>query len=68
MYGTIEFHGGGRLMTEFVDLDESGLDVGSLVRMVFRIRAFDERRGFTKYFWKATPARGTLALSASEVA
>jgi uncharacterized OB-fold protein len=67
-YGTIEFEGGGRLMTEFVDLDKKGIEVGSLVRMVFRVKAFDERRGFTKYFWKATPDRPNLALPASVVA
>jgi 3-hydroxy-3-methylglutaryl CoA synthase len=66
-YGTIEFEGGGRLMTEFVDLDEKGIEVGSLVRMVFRVKAFDERRGFTKYFWKATPDRPSLASPASVV-
>jgi hydroxymethylglutaryl-CoA synthase len=67
-YGTIEFEGGGRLMAEFVDLDEQGVEVGLLLRMVFRIKAFDERRGFTKYFWKATPDRRELGTRSSAVA
>jgi hypothetical protein len=25
------------------------------MRMMFRIKAVDETRGFTKYFWKAVP-------------
>jgi hydroxymethylglutaryl-CoA synthase len=67
-YGAIEFEGGGRLMAEFVDLDETGVEVGLRVRMVFRIKAFDERRGFTKYFWKAAPDRSKSALRSSAVA
>jgi len=26
------------------------------VRMVFRIKDFDDKRGFRRYFWKAVPA------------
>jgi hypothetical protein len=26
------------------------------VRMAFRIKDFDEKRGFRRYFWKAVPA------------
>ena len=25
--------------------------------MVFRIKDHDDRRGYTRYFWKATPVR-----------
>lgn len=57
-YGAIEFEGGGRLSTEFVDIESGQLKVGLPVRMVFRIKAVDERRGFTKYFWKAAPDSG----------
>jgi len=28
--------------------------------MVFRIKDTDERRHFTRYFWKATPVRGAF--------
>jgi hydroxymethylglutaryl-CoA synthase len=64
-YGAIEFEGGGRLMAEFVELDEKGVEVGLRVRMVFRIKAVDERRGFTKYFWKAAPDRSDTALQST---
>jgi len=26
------------------------------MRMVFRVKEVDSARGFTRYFWKATPA------------
>lgn len=55
-YGTVDFEGGGRLVTVFAEVDT--VEVGQPMRMVFRINAFDEARGFTKYFWKATPAQG----------
>lgn len=55
-YGTIDFEGGGRLVTEFAEAGPDDLEVGRLVRMVFRIKAVDDQRGFTKYFWKAVPA------------
>jgi uncharacterized OB-fold protein len=49
------------MMAEFVDLDgEDEVKVGLPVRMVFRVKAFDDRRGFTKYFWKAVPDRRRL--------
>ena len=55
-YGMIDFEGGGRMMAEFTDVEEADVDVGRDVRMVFRIKAVDETRDFTKYFWKAVPA------------
>jgi 3-hydroxy-3-methylglutaryl CoA synthase len=55
-YGNIDFVGGGRMMAEFTDFPEGGLDVGADLRMMFRIKAFDENRGFRRYFWKAAPA------------
>jgi 3-hydroxy-3-methylglutaryl CoA synthase len=67
-YGTVEFDGGGRLMAELVDIDEGELKVGLPVRMVFRIKALDERRGFTKYFWKATPDRRLSVAGRDETA
>ncbi|WP_250504195.1 3-oxoacyl-[acyl-carrier-protein] synthase III C-terminal domain-containing protein [Caballeronia sp. AZ7_KS35] len=67
-YGGVEFDGGGRMMAEFVDLDEAGVEVGMPVHMVFRIKATDERRHFTKYFWKAAPERGTTLNAATAAA
>lgn len=55
-YGMVEFEGGGRMLAEFTDIDPDSLDVGLKLRMSFRIKAIDDRRAFTKYFWKATPA------------
>lgn len=57
-YGMIEFEGGGRMMTEFTDVEPDAIRVGAGVRMMFRIKSFDERRHFTKYFWKAAPIGG----------
>lgn len=54
-YGLIDFEGGGRMMVEFADVDASDVEVGSDMMMMFRIKAVDEIRDFTKYFWKAAP-------------
>lgn len=59
-YGMIVFEGGGRYMLDFSDIDEGQLEVGIPMRMAFRIKEYDERRGFTKYFWKAIPAFATM--------
>ncbi|MDG2533880.1 3-oxoacyl-[acyl-carrier-protein] synthase III C-terminal domain-containing protein [Sphingomonas sp. HITSZ_GF] len=55
-YGTIDFEGGGRLVAIFAEVGAEDVEVGRPMRMVFRINAHDEQRGFIKYFWKATPA------------
>lgn len=54
-YGMIDFEGGGRMTSEFTDCAADDIEVGRPVRMMFRIKAQDERRDFTKYFWKAVP-------------
>ena len=55
-YGAIQFEGGGRLLTEFTDVEPDTLFVGMPVRMMFRqIKAIDGARGFKRYFWKAVP-------------
>ena len=56
-YGMIDFDGGGRMIAEFSDVTEEDVSVGRDMRMVFRIKAKDDMRKFTKYFWKATPVR-----------
>jgi len=43
------------LMTNFTDVSVGEVEVGMPVRMVFRIKEFDQRRGFIRYFWKAIP-------------
>lgn len=66
-YGAIEFEEGGRMTVDFVDAEPEDVAVGAAMRMMFRIKAFDEARGFVKYFWKAVPdyrAKATAALAA----
>ncbi|HYW05059.1 MAG TPA: OB-fold domain-containing protein [Gammaproteobacteria bacterium] len=57
-YGMIVFEEGGRLMMDFTDVDPGTIDSGTAVRLAFRIKDFDRRRGFRKYFWKAIPDTG----------
>ena len=54
-HGIIDFEGGGRMVVEFADVEDGEVEVNAAMRMVFRIKSFDELRGFRKYFWKATP-------------
>jgi len=56
LYGMVTFAEGGRMMLDFTDADAAGMDVGLAMRMVFRVKEVDSARGFTRYFWKATPA------------
>ncbi len=55
-YGMVQFEDGGRFMADLTDVGVGEVAVGMDVRMAFRIRWVDERRGFTGYFWKAVPA------------
>jgi uncharacterized OB-fold protein len=55
-YGMVDFDGGGRMMVEFTDVQAVDVEVGKAMQMMFRIKAVDERRDFTKYFWKAVPS------------
>lgn len=54
-FGMVTFDGGGRLLADLTDVDKGDVEVGMPLRMVFRIKVEDERRGFKKYFWKAAP-------------
>ena len=54
-YGMVTFAEGGRFLSDFTDVDRGSFDTGASVRMVFRIKDFDEKRGFRRYFWKAVP-------------
>ena len=38
-----------------VVVGEGEIESGKDVKMVFRFKAIDEARGFTRYFWKAVP-------------
>ncbi|HEY5049157.1 MAG TPA: OB-fold domain-containing protein [Rhizomicrobium sp.] len=54
-YGMITFAEGGRLLADIADVEQGEIDSGTKVRMALRIKAFDEKRGFRRYFWKAVP-------------
>ena len=56
-YGQVDFDGGGRILMEFTDIAQGDIESGTEVEMVFRIKDVDDRRGYTRYFWKATPVR-----------
>ena len=56
-YGMIEFEGGGRMMVDFTDVEDGRVEVGTPMRMMFRIKDVDAARGFVRYFWKAAPVR-----------
>jgi uncharacterized OB-fold protein len=52
----VQFAEGGRAMLDFTDVDaDAELSVGDPMRMMFRIKDYDNKRGFRRYFWKATP-------------
>lgn len=54
-FGMIVFDDGGRLMMDFTDVEQGTVDVDTKVRMMFRVKDYDEKRGFRRYFWKAAP-------------
>lgn len=59
MFGHVEFASRARVLMEFTDCDPAELAVGVPLEMVFRIKERDPLRGFRRYFWKATPRRGS---------
>ena len=67
-YGMIDFEGGGRIFMDITDVEPGDVDTGLPVRMVFRIKEVDERRGFKRYFWKATPDRSVAAGQVAQAA
>ncbi|HWA90061.1 MAG TPA: 3-oxoacyl-[acyl-carrier-protein] synthase III C-terminal domain-containing protein [Rhizomicrobium sp.] len=54
-YGMITFADGGRFMADITDVEQGQIDTGTQVRMSFRVKDRDEKRGFVRYFWKAVP-------------
>jgi 3-hydroxy-3-methylglutaryl CoA synthase len=54
-YGMITFAEGGRFMSDITDVEQGQIDTGTKVRMSFRVKDRDEKRGFVRYFWKAVP-------------
>lgn len=55
--GFIQFENGARVLMEIVDVEDGKIDIGTPVRIVFRIKEKDNRRGYNRYFWKATPVK-----------
>jgi 3-hydroxy-3-methylglutaryl CoA synthase len=54
--GLVQFAVGARLLMEIVDVGPQGLEVGTPLNMVFRIKERDRTRHFDRYFWKASPS------------
>ena len=55
-YGMVQFDEGGRMLIDFTDITPGAkLDVGMPMRMMFRVKDYDGKRGFRRYFWKAAP-------------
>jgi 3-hydroxy-3-methylglutaryl CoA synthase len=53
LYGMLEFAEGVKMMAQFTADSAGRTQVGSAMRMVFRIKAIDRARGYLRYFWKA---------------
>ncbi|MFO7963181.1 MAG: OB-fold domain-containing protein [Desulfobacterales bacterium] len=60
IYGMIQFEGGGRILTDFTDCSQDNVEVGVKMKMTFRKKYHDDKRGFTGYYWKATIDNTTL--------
>lgn len=58
IYGNVEFADGANIMLEFTDFTAGQVKVGDQVRLVFRIKDFDHKRNFRRYFWKPAPLLG----------
>lgn len=54
-FGLVQFGNGARVLMEFTDIEGKPPAVGDALRMRFRIKAIERRRGFRTYFWKAAP-------------
>lgn len=55
MYGVVNFDGGGRGWFDIADCTQDSLRVGMAVKMSFRRKYYDQKRGIHGYFWKAMP-------------
>jgi 3-hydroxy-3-methylglutaryl CoA synthase len=53
--GFVDFDIGARVLMEIVDVGATGLDVGTPLKMAYRIKDLDYARGYPRYFWKAMP-------------
>jgi uncharacterized OB-fold protein len=53
--GFVQYEVGARLLMEMVDVGPEGIETGTPLRIVYRIKETDTVRSFNRYFWKATP-------------
>ena len=53
--GLVQFDNGARVLMEMVDVDPKNFEVGTPLRMVYRIKESDSLRHYNRYFWKAAP-------------
>lgn len=53
--GLVQFDNGARMLMEMVDVDPGKFEVGTPLRMVYRIKEVDSLRHYNRYFWKAAP-------------
>jgi 3-hydroxy-3-methylglutaryl CoA synthase len=56
--GFVQFENGARLQMEMVDIGPDGIELGTPLEMVFRLKEQDRQRGYKRYFWKAAPRLG----------
>jgi len=56
-FGMMVFDEGGRIFMDITDVEPGDVDAGQSMKMVFRLKEVDEKRGFRRYFWKAAPVR-----------
>ncbi len=67
-YGMVVFDEGGRIMMDFTDVEQGTVDSGMEVRLVFRLKEIDEKRGFRRYFWKAVPVAAEKPKASNQAA
>ena len=67
-YGMVVFEGGGRIFVDITDVEPGDVDTGMPVKMAFRLKEVDEKRGFRRYFWKAVPDRSRAAAAPAQAA
>lgn len=53
--GFVQFDNGARILMEVVDVGPDGIEVGTPLKLTYRIKERDKARGYNRYFWKATP-------------
>jgi len=58
--GLVQFDAGARVLMEIVNVPAGGIQVGAPVEFAFRLKAHDEIRHYSRYFWKAVPAPAVL--------